>query len=99
MVENYANLPLQFRIRLETARRAVTEARAGNDKVRLANALKQLGSVERRQKRGWKGLEQKNEVSLGRLHELSYLGRLTFMILLPETSHPAIEYRRVAQSN
>jgi tetratricopeptide (TPR) repeat protein len=48
MDENYSNLPLQFRMRLETARQAVADARAENNKVRLANALKQLGSVERR---------------------------------------------------
>jgi tetratricopeptide (TPR) repeat protein len=40
--------PVEFQRRLEAARRAVTEARAGNDNVRLAQALKQLGSIERR---------------------------------------------------
>jgi tetratricopeptide (TPR) repeat protein len=48
MDENYSNLTLQFRMRLETARQAVADARAGTDKVRLAKALMQLGSIERR---------------------------------------------------
>jgi tetratricopeptide (TPR) repeat protein len=43
-----SRLPLEFQVRLEAARQAVAEARAGSDRVRLAQTLKQLGSIERR---------------------------------------------------
>ena len=48
MAVDDSGLPVEFQKRLEAARREVAEARAGNDKVRLAQALKQLGSIERR---------------------------------------------------
>jgi tetratricopeptide (TPR) repeat protein len=48
MAADDSQLPVEFQMRLEAARRAVAEARAGNDKVRFAQALKQLGSIERR---------------------------------------------------
>jgi tetratricopeptide (TPR) repeat protein len=46
--EEYSNLPLEFRNRVETARREVAEARKIGDKARLAHALNRLGNIERR---------------------------------------------------
>jgi tetratricopeptide (TPR) repeat protein len=45
---NDSSLPREFQVRLDAARQAVAEARTGSDKVRLAQALKQLGIMERR---------------------------------------------------
>jgi tetratricopeptide (TPR) repeat protein len=48
MSDDHSKMPLEFRLRLAAARQEVADARAANDKVRLAHALKQLGSIERR---------------------------------------------------
>ena len=48
MGDDQSELPVEFQLRLAMARRAVVDARSANDKVRLAHALKQLGSIERR---------------------------------------------------
>jgi len=48
MGDDHSRLPSEFQSRLATARRAVADARSANDKVRLAHALQQLGSIERR---------------------------------------------------
>jgi tetratricopeptide (TPR) repeat protein len=48
MEEEYSDLPLEFRNRVETARQEVAEAREIGDKARLAHALNRLGNIERR---------------------------------------------------
>src|SRR5262245_32298614 len=68
MAVDDSKLPVEFQMRLEAARREVAEARAGNDKVRLAQILKQLGSIERRPPSMY-------EVAIGTFSEASKLCR------------------------
>lgn len=42
------DMPFEFKLRLSAARSAVSAARVSGDKLALANALKQLGNIERR---------------------------------------------------
>ena len=42
------NLPLEFKLRLSAAKLLVSAARASGSKLSLANALKELGNIERR---------------------------------------------------
>ncbi len=48
MTDDYSNMAFEFQERLKTARQEVADARAGNDKLALAKALKRLGNIERR---------------------------------------------------
>ncbi len=42
------DIPFEFKLRISAARSAASAARASGDKFALANALKQLGNIERR---------------------------------------------------
>ena len=48
MSDGDENLPFEFKLRLNAARLAVTVARSSGSKIALANALKELGNIERR---------------------------------------------------
>ena len=48
MGNDHPKMPFEFRLRLEAARQSVASARAADDKVQLAQALKHLASIERR---------------------------------------------------
>lgn len=48
MTDEPENLPLEFRLRLDAAKARVAAARSAGDKLALANALKELGNIERR---------------------------------------------------
>ena len=42
------NLPLEFKLKVSAAKLLVSAARASGNKLALANALKELGNIERR---------------------------------------------------
>ena len=48
MTDGPVNMPLEFKLRLDAAKTRVSAARASGDELALANALKDLGSIERR---------------------------------------------------
>jgi len=48
MSDEPRNMPLEFKLRLSAAKLLVSAARAGGSKLALANALKELGNIERR---------------------------------------------------
>lgn len=48
MTDEPRNMPLEFRLRLGAAKLLVSAARASGDRLALANALKDLGSIQRR---------------------------------------------------
>ena len=53
MTDGPDKLPLEFKQRLETAKALVSAARASGDKLALANALKELGNIQRRPPLMW----------------------------------------------
>jgi tetratricopeptide (TPR) repeat protein len=48
MTDEPINMPLEFKLRLSAAKLRVSAARAGGNRLALANALKELGNIERR---------------------------------------------------
>ena len=48
MTDGPDNLPLEFKLRLNAAKLLVSAARASGDELALANALKELGNIQRR---------------------------------------------------
>jgi tetratricopeptide (TPR) repeat protein len=48
MTDDPDNMPFEFKLRLNASRALVSAARARGDKLALANALKELGNIERR---------------------------------------------------
>jgi tetratricopeptide (TPR) repeat protein len=48
MTDEPINMPGEFKLRLSAAKLLVSAARAGGDKLALANGLKELGNIERR---------------------------------------------------
>jgi tetratricopeptide (TPR) repeat protein len=48
MTDQPGNIPLEFKLRLSAAKLLVSAARTGGSKLVLANALKELGNIERR---------------------------------------------------
>jgi tetratricopeptide (TPR) repeat protein len=48
MTDDPDKLPLEFKLRLNAAKALVSAARASSDKLALANALKELGNIQRR---------------------------------------------------
>lgn len=48
MAEEDQDLPTEFKLRLSAAKLIVAEARAGDDPLALANALKELANIQRR---------------------------------------------------